>query len=287
MPTSPSLPAPCTLQHLLEHQQDNEFIDLLSTALQGSPVSKKNVLSGWRLYLNWVREEGRGVLSADQAQAEAYVEWLKAKYEAPATLNNRLTQVRKLYALLTEAGLWQGSAFTSVHGQVNPADRRRPVYSDEEVEKLLGAARAKEKVLILLGAFLGLTGPEVLQLRFEDFLENDQELRIAGRSVNLQCPAELAQALQEVRHRKGEQPLYAVQASGLVFDFEDDHALRGAIFDLCRRANVPYKAWMALRNHAGIRLLRESGDVKATAQRLGVGGRQALNPTVRLVKKRE
>ncbi|WP_147363895.1 site-specific integrase [Deinococcus cavernae] len=293
MPPPRSLPSPQALRLLLEREQDNEFIDLLSnefidllaTALQGSPVSKKNILSGWRLYLKWVREEGRGVLTADLAQAEAYAAWLKVKYEAPATLNNRLTHVRKLYGLLAEVGLWQGDAFTSVHGQVNPADLRRPVYTDAEIEKLLEVARPKERVLILLGASLGLTGPEVLRLRFEDFLENDHELRVAGRSVNLQCSPQLMLALQEVRRQQGEQPLYAVQASGLVYDFEDDQALRAAVFDLCRRAHVLYKAWMALRNHAGIQLLRETGDAKATAQQLGIGGRQALNPTVRLARK--
>ena len=287
MSLTPTLPSPQTLRFLLEREQDNEFVDLLATALQGSPVSKKNVLSGWRLYLRWVREEGRGVLNADLAQAEAYTAWLKAKYDAPATLNNRLTQVRKLYSLLADAGLWQGDAFTSVHGQVNPADLRRPVYTDEEIAKLLVVGRPRERVLILLGAALGLTGPEVMQLRFENFLKNDHELQIAGRSVNLHCPPELVQALQEVRRQQGEQPLYAVQASGLVFDFGDDQALRAAVFDLCRRAGVPYKAWMAFRNHAGIRLLREGAGAKATAQQLGVGGRQALNPTVRLAKKGE
>ena len=39
-PTLLPFPSPQTLRLLLEREQDDAFIDLLSTALQGSPVSK-------------------------------------------------------------------------------------------------------------------------------------------------------------------------------------------------------------------------------------------------------
>ncbi len=285
MSNPPSLPSPQVLRLLLERQQYPEFIDLLSVGLSGSAVSRKNILSGWRLYLGWVREEGRGVLDADQGQAQAYADWLRLKYEAPATLNNRLVQVRKLYALLAEVGLWQGDAFQKVHGQVNPADERRPHYSEDEVARLLAGASLRERLLVLLGSQLGLTGPEILNLRFEDFSEDDRELRLSGRAV-LPCSAEIRSVLLALRQQRGEEPLFGHVATGRVFDLADDMALRRVVFGLCKRVGVPYRAWMALRNHAAIKMLAESGDGSLTAARLGVGGRQALNPTVRLVKKK-
>lgn len=285
-PISP-FPASDTLRLLLKREQDNEFIDLLSASLQGAPASRRNIVSGWRLYLRWVRDEGRGVLNADQAQAEAYVEWLKVHYEAPATLNNRLVQVRKLYRLLSDGGMYQGNAFEQTHGQVNPADRRRPVYTHQEIDRLLAHGNLEEKLLVLLGTEMGLTGPEVLKVRFEDFLNDGQELHLPGRSTVIPCLTELRMTLLELRQQRGEQPLFEVKLLGRVFNLEDTSALRAAVFALCKKANVPYKAWMALRNYAGIKMLYETGDGRLTAARLGIGGRQALNPTVRLVKKIE
>lgn len=289
MPPLPTLPSSQTLRHLLEREQDNEFIDLLSTALDAAPVSKKNILSGWRLYLRWVREEGRGVLSVDQAQAEAYAEWLKLEYQAPATVNNRLVQVRKLYRLLLQGGLVETEVFKSTHGVVNPADERRLFYTDEEITRLMAHATPEERLLVLLGAHVGLTGPELLDLKFEDFRNDDSEVQMRKRRGQpvLPCTEEVQQALQVVRHRRGERPLFDARATGRVFEFENDMQLRSAVFLLCKKANVLYKGWRSFRNYAGIKMLRESRDARKTAEQLGIGGRQALNPTVRLVNKGE
>lgn len=288
MPPIP-FPSPSILRLLLEREQDNEFIDLLSTALDGSPVTRKNVLSGWRLYLRWVREEGRGVLNADQAQAEAYAEWLKLEYQAPATINNRLVQVRKMYRLLLQGGLVDSEVFRATHGVVNPADERRLYYSEEEITRLLTHANVEERLLVLLGAHLGLTGPELLFLKFDDFRNSDQDVQLQRRPGKpvLSCSKEIQLALQQVRHREGERPLFDVRATGRVFAYENDMQLRSAVFLLCKKSNVLYKGWRSFRNYAGIKMLKESRDARKTAEQLGIGGRQALNPTVRLVKKGE
>ncbi|RJF75588.1 hypothetical protein D3875_00635 [Deinococcus cavernae] len=287
MPPTLPFPSPQTLRLLLEREQDNEFIDVLSTMLEGSPVTKKNVMSGWRLYLRWVREEGRGVLNADQAQAEAYTAWLKLEYQAPATINNRLVQVRKMYRLLLQGGLVETEVFKATHGVVNPADERRLYYTEEEITRLLAHGDVGERLLVLLGAHLGLTGPELLTLKFDDFRNDDQEVQLQrrlGKPV-LSCSKEIQLALQQVRHREGERPLFGFHASGRVFEYENDMQLRSVVFMLCKKANVLYKGWRSFRNYAGIKMLRESRDARKTAEQLGIGGRQALNPTVRLVKK--
>lgn len=287
MPPLPPFPSPQTLRLLLERELDHEFIDLLSTALTGSAVSIKNILSGWRLYLRWVREEGKGVLNADQAQAQAYAEWLKVEYQAPATINNRLVQARKLYRLLLEGGLVENEIFKVTHGVVNPADERRLYYSEEEINRLLEHTNAAERLLVLLGAHIGFTGPELLNLRFEDFMNDDQEVQLQRRPGKpvLRCSKEIQLALQQVRRRQGERPLYDLYAMGRVFPFKDDMELRAVVFNLCRRSDVLYKGWRSFRNYAGMKMLRESRSAKDTAQKLGIGGRQALNPTVRLVKR--
>jgi len=43
-----------------------------------------------------------------------------------------------------------------------------------------------------------------------------------------------------------------------------------AVYRLCQQAEVPYRAWRALRNAAGLRLLRLTGDPQSVADRLGL-----------------
>lgn len=273
-------PSPTTLRHLLETEQDNAFLDLLIVDMPGSQNTKINVLSGWRVYFGWVRSEGLSILNADQAQATAFAEWLKQNYEAPSTRNNRLTQVRRLYQRLQEAELVSTNPFDDLHGEVNPAHERRKNYTPDEVQRLLLHADTEEKLLILLGAHAGLTISEVRNLLYEDFHDDDTFLELSDRTIT--CTPELTDQLKQWVRHQGDTPLFPVRPTGEVLPAMSAPALRSKIFDLCRRANVPYKAWHALRNAAGVKMLQENPERHTVMRELGLTHRMALRPMVKI-----
>ncbi|WP_104992476.1 tyrosine-type recombinase/integrase [Deinococcus sp. NW-56] len=281
-------PSPSTLRRLLERDDLDAALDLLATTLPGPPTgaTRKNVLSGWRVFVRWLRTEDRSLLNVHDpgAFAQAYADWLAAEYqEVAATVNNRLVQVRRLYRVLGELGLVEVNPFEKVQGRPNIAHERRPVYSAEEVARLLEHASAEERALVLLGAHGGLSGPEVRQLTFGSLSGDRAQVQVSQRTVT--CTPELTAALDAWARLRGETPLYG-GPQGLLFRHGEapltDYELRAKVFRLCQRAGVPYKAWHALRHAAGLKLLAEQATQREVTQALGLGGRTAVRPLIRL-----
>lgn len=281
-------PSAPTLRRLLEQGDLDAALDLLATTLPGPPTgaTRKNVLSGWRVLVRWSRTEDRSLLHVPEprAFALAYADWLAAEYHGvAATVNNRLVQARRLYRLLEELGLTETNPFTTVQGRTHVAHERRPVYTAEEVARLLEHASAEERVLVLLGAHGGLSGPEVRHLTFGAVSGDRTHLQAGKRQVA--CTPELTAALDTWARLRGETPLYGV-AQDLLFQRGEapltDHELRAKVFRLCQRAGVPYKAWHALRHAAGLRLLAGQASQREVTEALGLGGRTAVRPLIRL-----
>ncbi|MFC4427213.1 tyrosine-type recombinase/integrase [Deinococcus navajonensis] len=272
------------VRQLIEQRDFAAVLDALTPLLPGPPggTTHINVLSGLRLYFRWIEEEGSSVLNADDAQAQAYGQWLATQY-APATSKNRLTQVRRLYDLLQELELVAGNPYRAVQGALNRPEEHRQVYSPEAIEQLLRHANAEERALMLLGAHAGLTGPEVLSLKFEDLDLTQGTLRTTGRT--LEASEDLLRALEQWGRQRGHTALF--EASGPVFELQTSFTLRKKLFVLCQRAGVTYRAWQALRNTAGLRLLtltqKDQPHSRLEVQRqLGLASRESLRPLVKL-----
>lgn len=245
-------------------------LDLLSAGLPGQPgnATRKNYLSSLRAYLRWANEEERPVLNAGPADAQAYFGRLLQKHaQTPSTIHNHLTRVRTMYDLLHTHGLHAGpNPFVGLKIPTNKPEEHRDLYSEAELTRLLAHADAQGRALVLLGGRAGLTGPETVALRWEDLDLRAGRLRVPGRELELD--EEVRAALEAYGRERGQTALFGTP--GPLFTFQTDHQLRAAVYALCQRANVPYRAWRALRNAAGLRLLRQTNDPQEVARCLGL-----------------
>lgn len=273
---------PAQLGRALTRGDIEAFLDLIGEHLPGQAgnATRKNYLSSLRSYLRWADLEQRPVLHAEATDSQAYLAHLLARHaHAPATIHNHLTRVRTLYDLLQEGGVSPGpNPFLGLKLPGNRPEEHRDLYSGAELGRLLAHASAQGRALVLLGAHGGLTGPETVRLRWEQIDTAGGRLSVGGRSV--EASGELHQALRVYGQERGHTDLFSAQ--GPVFDYRNDHELRAAIYALCRTANVTYKAWRALRNSAGLRLLRLTGDPQAVATRLGLTTLKAVEPLQKL-----
>ncbi|WP_034388677.1 site-specific integrase [Deinococcus sp. YIM 77859] len=246
------------------------FLDLIADHLPGQPgnATRKNYLSSLRVYLRWAAAEGRPVLRAGPADAQAYRAVLLQKHPAtPATVHNHLARVRTLYDVLAAQGAHPGpNPFLGLLLPSNKPEEHRDLYTPAEINRLLAHGNTQERALVLLGAHAGLTGPQTVNLRWEHLDLTRGELRVGGRSLELS--SELGDALHAYGREQGQTELF--RTPGPMFRLENDHQLRAVIYALCRQANVPYKAWRALRNAAGLRLLLQTGNPQVVADRLGL-----------------
>lgn len=269
---------PHQLRRALEGGDHEAFLDLISAGLPGQPgnATRKNHLSSLRAYLRWTGEEGRSVLNATPEEAAAYLGLLVQKHaHAPATIHNHLTRVRGLYDLLIARSIHPGpNPFLGLKLPSNRPEEHRDLYGEDEVGRLLAHADVRERALVLLGAQAGLTGPEVVRLTWADVDTEVSQLRVTDRLVDLQ--GEILTALRAHGREQGQTDLFGARGGERVFEFATDHEVRRALYLLCRRANVPYRAWRGLRNTAGLRLLRQTGDPRAVAAQLGLSTLKAV-----------
>lgn len=284
-------PSPQHLKRLLEQGRYEEVFEVLLPNVSDKLSTRKNVLSGWRSYATWLNETGESLLNFDRPE-EHYVQWLKQAGASAATLNNRLTQVRRLYSFLLGAKLVEHNPFSAVKGENNIVHEHREVYTGKEVQQLLAHADDEERLLILLATEAGLSNGEVRRLKFSDVLEDGRRLqiwRVRYRQVNfsplqfVECSAVLQTALSRWLHLNGASPLFETQPSGYLFQFEGkalrDDQLRAKVFALCKKANVAYKPWRALKHLAGIQRLQSQVKRQQVQQDIGI---QRLDPLLKL-----
>lgn len=253
--------------------------------LPGRPgdATRRNNLSGCRIFLRWAFESGVSVSAPTPALGSAYLAFLKHKHpDTPASVINRLAHARNLYTALQHAdnGLNVTDPFTELAAPSNDPALHKRAYSAAEIERLLAHSGAQGQALVLLGAHAGLTGPEVAALDWSDMAFDGGVLSVRGREVP--TGAVLYAALEAHARRQGVTRLFG--GEGRVFpELSNDHLIRGALFGLCRSGNVPYRAWRALRNHAGLRMLKLTHDESQVARYLGLSTLKAVKFIVRAI----
>lgn len=262
-------------QHLARGDLEGALA-VVESHLPGMPGSstRHNNLSGARAVLRWAQHEWRSVLHPDAAFGAAYLAHLHAKHPGQgASVQNRLTHARNLFRAMRVAEVCDANPFEKLRGPNHRAQEHRAGYSDAEVTRLCAHADAEGRALILLGAHGGLTGPEVLRLRWRDVNFERSALTLPDRAVPLS--PELRAALMALASRRNVGELFP--SEDRVFEIEDQREVRGRLFALCQAANVWYgeRAWRALRAHAGRRWWRKHGDLARVAALLGLRGQRA------------
>jgi integrase len=266
------------LRQLLANHDLEGVLAATEAFLPGKPgdATRRNNLSGCRIFLRWAFESGQSVSSPGPDLGAAYLAFLRRKHpDTPASVINRLAHARNLYTALGhgENSLPVADPFAALDAPSNDPALHKQAYTAAEVERLLVHTDDLGRALVLLGAHAGLTGPEVAALEWQDMAFEGGVLRVRGREVP--TGAALHSALQAHAHRQGVSPLFG--GEGRVFaELSNDHLIRGVLFGLCRSANVPYRAWRALRNHAGLRMLSLTHDEQQVARYLGLSTLKAV-----------
>lgn len=273
------------LRRLLTRGDVEEVLSRVQSDLPGQPgnATRRNNLSGARVYLRWLKDTGRSPLTPEEGCGAAYLAFLREKHpDTPASVINRLAHARNLYAALSKGGLALPDPFASLDAPSNDPALHKEAYTEAEVARLINHGGKQVRALVLLGAHAGLTGPEVVSLEFSDLTLSQGVLQVRGRSVP--TSQELQAALEAYALTQGVSQLFG--GSGPVFpDIKTDHQLRAVLFAACARANVPYRAWRPLRNHAGLRLLQLTHDEEYVARYLGLSTLKAVKFIMRAVER--
>ncbi|WP_216326702.1 tyrosine-type recombinase/integrase [Deinococcus aestuarii] len=268
---------------LLRHELDAAWPILKGHLPDGreNPTTLKNTLSGIKKLVTYAQEQGESLLTPSPGFAAGYLAAIAG--HAPATQRVLLSRARALYHALRELGV-VGPDFDPFGEVKGPDLRFRPgedksLYDEDEVARLVAHADDEERALVLLGADVGLTTGETARLTWEDIELSGDVLRVHGREIL--ASERLTDALRTWANRSGG----VLFARGSVFSLTD-HAVRGRLFRLCRRANVTYKAWRSLRHRYAVRLWQETGDPQLVAAQLGFGTLEAVQPYMRLERVR-
>ena len=210
----------------------------------------------------WQQEN---LLHPSRDAASVWIRSLEGAGASPATIRVRVAAGRMLYRALRWSAATTTDPFTDVTPPRDPTaawEKRKP-YEPAELEKLLAVAAPRDRALVLVGAHAGLRVAETCALTWS-------AVDLTGGAI-------------EVKAGKGRKrrrvPLSATLKSALValglgapderiFALETD-SVRDRMERLCRRAQVPYRGYHALRHAAGTRAAREGLGLDGLASFLG------------------
>jgi integrase/recombinase XerC len=247
---------------------------LLTFSRKGLRVSR-NTLDTYRVgvsqFLAWAREKGLKVHQVTRQDALRYTRHMEAAGYSPATVNNRLSAVRRFVQAVIWAGLLDADPFAHVGvDDPTPSHEKRQVYTPAEFEALWAAAwdDPRTRAMLLLAYDAGLRISEVAALDWRDVDAMAEEVRVrsgkGGRTSTIPTTDRCIDALVYLGQ----------QSAGPVFVDRRAPQLGSisrktvhAIFaDLCEKAGVPRKGFHALRHSFGTRVQRAGGDLVKTSR---------------------
>lgn len=259
-----------------------------TNAAQGTGTSPHTIRAyeaGVRQVVTHCRDEGENLLRPSREAGPAYREALRTAGYAPATINQRLSAARALWAALRHYGATTADPFDGVKGARDPRamwDRRteyplgvvRALLEVLEREELTAqaagdateAAKARsDRRMVLLGADAGLRAAEMVALTWGDVDQAARTLRVLGKGSkerHVPCSPALWAALEADRGADDEPVLLVRSASGARYRLDRALQLAGVLDS--RPAGSPRGSRSdyglhRLRHTAGTRLTRLHG----------------------------
>ncbi|WP_027483742.1 tyrosine-type recombinase/integrase [Deinococcus pimensis] len=249
-------------------------------------ATKRNYLSALKDFIGWARDNGQHLAAPDDNFGRDYLTYLHTKHDGrPTTITTRLSQARTFYKVLRRLGAVGTNLdpFSILERPSFVPGERRDYYDDAEVARLVSHANVEDRALVLLGAQVGLATGDIVSLRWSHVQLTRGELRVHGRLVH--TSDEVLGALRAYAATRGVGDLFGSDEQ--VFEFEHPNSLRSRLYRLCKAANVEYRAWRALRHHAGLRLYRLTNDAELVRRELGLSTLQLTEPYQRKLREEQ
>jgi integrase/recombinase XerC len=247
---------------------ESHLLTFSRKGLRVSPNTLATYAVGVSQFLAWSREHGLKVHQVSRQDALRYTRHMESAALSPATVNNRLSAVRRFVQAIIWTGLLDADPFAHIGvDDPTPGYERRQAYSAAEFEVLLAVADARARAMMLLAYDAGLRISEVAALDWRDVDTIAREVRVTcgkgGRTGTVPTTKRCVAALVALGQ----------QAAGPVFaDLRDGEGAIGrktvhAVFaELCGKADVPRKGFHALRHSFGTRVQHAGGDLVKTSR---------------------
>jgi integrase/recombinase XerD len=249
-------------------------------------ATKRNYLSALKDFIAWARDNGQHIAAPDDNFGRDFMTYLYTKHDGrPTTITTRLSQARTFYKVLRRLGAIGTNLdpFSILERPTFVPGDRRDYYDTDEIERLIAHADTEDRALVLLGAQAGLATGQIVSLHWNHVQLTRGELRVQGRLVH--TSDEVLNALRAYAATRGVGDLFS--STEQVFAFEHPNALRSRLYRLCKAANVDYRAWRALRHHAGLRLYRLTNDAELVRRELGLSTVQLTQPYQRKIREEQ
>ena len=205
---------------------------------------------GWKIYGAWVLSNQIDMLTATGEDGETYLEHLEGIYNAPASILNRLAQVRTLYKFWHQLGLTLAEPFKGLSGPPNGPAARRRVFSAVEVKHLLKIRGNDDQALLLLGLRVGLKADALVALTWEQLDLNNNTICHADTEHPLTLDSSAGRVLRRLTTQRQAQ---GHSLEGKVFpDLRGPSDVDRQLRHLCTKAGIQKKNWPVLRNTAGV-----------------------------------
>lgn len=233
------------------------------TGTRVSPHTLRVYREAVRAFMTHAADHAVSLLRPQRNVGALCLRQLEAAGKSPATVRVKLAGARALYRALRWAGAANVDPFVNAQAarDLTPAWDKRMPYTEEEGQRLLGAADPRMRALLLLCAHAGLRISEALAIQWGDVDLGARVVTVihgkGGKSRRVNMSGSLVDALETLVPLPG-----SVIGGGA-------EAARERLGWLCRRAHVEQRGYHALRHYAGTRLLREGQSLDAAARHLG------------------
>lgn len=236
-----------------------------------SPGTLKQYHYAFLKFWTWLDEAGVELLRPHADAGRVYVRHLESRGLVRSNVGVHLASVRALYETLRWCGATDAEPFRDVRPAADPRPRHQKgkLYSPEHVDALLSVADQETRIIVLLGADLGMRAGEIGSLRRDDvhLHEDPPSVLVRGKGAKTRVVPLSRRAEDALRHWLTLTPSWGPYVLTATSVGRIEYVMK----KLCREAGVPYdrRVVHGLRRTAGTRLYAQTKDLLEVRDFLG------------------